>query len=94
MNILKISSIMSVCLLSGCGFFTKPTPLVAFHYTLKPLDLSEYKNPELTVTNQSVCMPYGDYTSQIMLLNKLSNYIEYQRTIITDMNEYYNPSKK
>lgn len=78
-----------VLLLSGCGLFTKPSPQIAFHYELKPLDLSAYKTIDITSANNQICMPSDDYNNQIMLLNKLSDYIQYQRTIITDMNNYY-----
>ena len=78
-----------VLLLSGCGLFTKPSPQIAFHYELKPLDLSAYKTIDITSGNNQICMSTDDYTNQIMLLNKLSDYIQYQRTIITDMNNYY-----
>jgi len=82
--------IIPILLLSGCGFFAKPSAKVAFQYEIKPLDLSAYKSITITTNNQQVCMPYDDYNNQIMLFNKLSDYIEYQRTIITNMDNYYN----
>lgn len=78
-----------VLLLSGCGFFAKPSPQIAFHYELKPIDLSAYKTNNIVVGNNQICMPTDDYTNQIKLLNTLANYIQYQRTVITDMNNYY-----
>jgi len=86
---MKIILLISILFLQGCGVFAKTPNKVYFHYTLKPLELNEYKNINIQLLNQQVCMPIEDYSNQILLLNKLSDYIEYQRTIIINMNDYY-----
>lgn len=91
---IKKLAVLSLIILTGCSIFHKKQTIPEFQYTIKPLDLSEYKNITITVTTGSVCMPYDDYTGQIIMLKKLSDYINYQRVIIIDMDNYYKSINK
>lgn len=81
---------------TGCGLFHKPQPAPVIRYQINtyPLDLSQYKGLDTTITNEGkICYAYDDYTKTIELLNVLKDYIRYQQKVITEMDNYYNPKK-
>lgn len=79
--------------LTGCHFFAKKQmPIIPYQIQKKSLDLSAYKNINITANQDQICMSYDDYSKELELLNTLKNYIEYQDTVIVEIDHYYNKS--
>lgn len=83
-------------LMTSCSMFQQKTePVIPYQVQHKPLDLSYYKGIETSITpDGKICLSYDDYTKSIELLNVLKDYIQYQKTLINEMDKYYNPPKK
>lgn len=81
--------ILMTILLTGCVTKTEYIKKPPFKIPEKNLQLREYKNLNVMLIDDNVCYSSDDYLKTLYLLNDLKNYIQYQKTLVTEINEYY-----
>jgi len=102
---MRYATIILLVALSGCGWFTKPDPVVVYEqqceslrivpfpdYMLEPIDIEPLKNIQLTFEEEPtsrVCMSFDDFREVMLLMRDTSSYIENQNIIIRKMRDFY-----
>lgn len=87
--------LLILCITLVCGCTSNPTtPIIPLQIVHETLDLSEYKSLAIQPIGDNICYSYDDFSRTIELLNRLKDYIVYQQSIITKLDEYYNPKIK
>lgn len=102
---MRFTAIILSLLITGCGWFTKPDPIVIHEeqcealrivpfpaYNPEPIDISAYESIQLFIEGEDasqVCMSVEDYKKFMQLLRETSSYIENQNIIIRKMRDFY-----
>lgn len=91
---MKLICLLFAISLGGCVAQSPITPVMPLQITNETLDLAEYKTLNIQSIDGNICYSYDDFSKSLELLNRLKDYIVYQQSIITKLDEYYNPKNK